>query len=102
MMSFLQLATEKSTSFLVGISIKFRPFLFCQSLSTPTRTRSISVLWDLPFYLGVTYRPYVLLGTPQIYRPDHLHRQASVVFGHLHLVYLHHSLENKQIQLVNT
>ena len=33
MMSFLQLATEKKTSFLVGISNKFRPFLFCRSFS---------------------------------------------------------------------
>ena len=32
-MSFLQLAAEKKTSFLVGMSNKFRPFLFCHSFS---------------------------------------------------------------------
>ena len=35
MMSFLQLVAEKKTSFLVGISNKFRPFLFCQSFIIP-------------------------------------------------------------------
>ena len=33
LMSFLQLAAERETSFLVGISNKFQPFLFCQSFT---------------------------------------------------------------------
>ena len=65
MMSFLQLAAEKKTSFLVGISNKFRPFLFCHSFSLALNLISNylgsclnSHVWSLNFILLICFSPF--------------------------------------------
>ena len=47
MLSLLQLAAEKKTSFLVGISNNFWHFLFCQSFSTIQIEKQIICLFQV-------------------------------------------------------